>query len=110
MLSKKSQTAWHKTKNLKRMSQKTLAAYRSWLFIEYPACQICGRHASCEAHHAVYGRSGADKDDRTLVALCHPCHYEIHHGKGGYESLGVDRDEIEDIGRVNYQRYEEEMS
>ncbi|WP_201353835.1 hypothetical protein [Hydrogenimonas urashimensis] len=104
-MTKAEQTRWNKPKSLKRMSPEHLQAFRSWLFLTFPTCQICGSHASCEAHHAKYGRSGADKDDRTLVALCHPCHYEIHHGKDGYAALGVSREDVERIGEKNYERY-----
>ena len=104
-MTKSDQTKWNKPKKSRRMSAKELSKYRNWLFLEFPVCQICGEHASCEAHHAKYGRSGADKDDRSLVALCHPCHHEIHHGKGGYAKIGITREEVERIGELNYERY-----
>ena len=102
-MTKKDQTSWKKRN--KKMSFKKFCEYRSWLFLEFPVCQICGDHASCEAHHAKYGMFGADRDDRYIVALCHPCHHEIHHGRGGYEKLGITRDEVEIIGELNYERF-----
>ena len=101
MLTKKSQTAWRKPKTKKRMGKDELQRYRAWLFLTHPICQICNVNPASEAHHAVYGRFGADKDDRTLVAACRECHYNIHHGGG----VPMSREAIEGIGWANWAEY-----
>ncbi len=70
-------------------------------------CQVC--ELSWESdypHHAVYGYGV--KDDRTLVNICISCHRLVH-GSNGYDKLPKSREEIEAIGWLNNEEYEEYM-
>ncbi|ADV47044.1 HNH endonuclease [Nitratifractor salsuginis] len=85
------------------MSKQALADYRAWLFDNHPVCQVCGMEMAQEAHHSKYGYFGAKKDDRSLVAVCRECHYQIHHGRRG---VCKSRKEIEEIGEANWTEYQ----
>ena len=86
-----------------RLPKTQLNDYREWLFETHPICQVCGLATATEAHHSKYGYFGAKKDDRSLVAICHPCHYQIHHGTKG---VCKTRKEIEAIGSRNWEEYQ----
>ena len=87
-----------------RLSRRELHDYREWLFDTHPICQVCGAAMAEEAHHAKYGHFGAKKDDRSLIAICRECHYQIHHGRRG---VCKTRREIEEIGEANWSKYQE---
>lgn len=44
-------------------------------------CQLCKNFKTDEYHHSIFGNFGADKDDRSLMAICRGCHYLIHHSR-----------------------------
>lgn len=101
MYSKQSQLQKNKQPNQNKMSEKEYQAKCKWLFTKYPICQICGINKSEDAHHAKFGNMGADKDDRTIIAVCRECHHMIHHSrtgivaKFGYRAM---RHQLEQLG------------
>ena len=63
-------TYWNKTKKEKRLSKSENLRFRQWLCESFSRCQICGVNPPQDAHHLSYGSYGADKDDRTQIAVC----------------------------------------
>ena len=43
-------------------------------------CEDCGARTKLEVHHRTYKRKGTERPE-DLVAVCHSCHDERHHGK-----------------------------
>ena len=68
-----------------RLSKAEFEKFKSFLAYEHPMCQICGQAPSVEPHHVKFGRYGADKDDRKLIAVCRACHQWSHAHK--HESI-----------------------
>ena len=84
MFSKASQLKKAPKQNDKKLDQKEKKEFIAKIDeISKGKCQLCKAKKTDEYHHSAFGRMGADKDDRTLVAVCRECHYEIHHGKNG---------------------------
>jgi len=83
-LSKSKQLNWNKAKNDKKLSKPELESFVGTIDrISKGFCQLCKVNKIGEYHHSLYGSFGADKDDRSLMGICVPCHYAIHHGKDG---------------------------
>ena len=99
-MTKAEQTHKSKTHSQKRMSKPDYRKYRNWLTdCTDGTCQICGYQAD-DMHHTSYGCYGADKDDRSIIAVCRDCHDVLH----------ADRDRNEaakEIGRGNWAVYSE---
>lgn len=76
-----------------------------WIFSTYPICQICNKRKSEQAHHAKYGYR--IRDDRTILAVCEPCHYEIHHGING---VSQSRQELETLGFETHDKWEKQRT
>lgn len=73
---KKEQLKWKKTKNPKKLPPKQLQAFKNYINKQTKyICQICNKRLAVEYHHALFG---ANKDDKTLVAICRHCHSDIH--------------------------------
>jgi len=85
----------------KKLKPKELRKFQDFLRENYEICQICEVNPSQDLHHSQYGAGG--RDDRTLVAVCRDCHYQIHHGS--YDNIVLDRQEILQIGENNYNRF-----
>jgi len=41
-------------------------------------CEVCGKHPPTEVHHLRYPPWGTFDTEDNLLAVCHPCHCEIH--------------------------------
>lgn len=110
MYSKQVQLQKTKKDNPKKMPKALYQKKCDWLFEKYPKCQVCLINNSEDAHHAKYGNGGADKDDRSIIALCRECHRMIHHSrtgiveKHGYEAM---RHRLEILGYANHDEWEE---
>lgn len=108
MYSKQSQLQKNKQPNQNKMSEKEYKAKCDWLFNRYPKCQICLINNSEDAHHAKFGNMGADKDDRTVIAVCRECHNMIHNSrtgivdKFGYKAM---RHQLEQLGVRNHEEW-----
>ena len=73
-----------KKQKVKRLSPIELSAYKDTIYEECNGmCQLCDETPADDYHHALYGRQGADKDDRILVAICRDCHIKCHQSKHG---------------------------
>lgn len=83
-----------------RLSKAEFEKFKNFLAYEHPMCQICGQAPSVEAHHVKFGRYGADKDDRKLIAVCRACHQWCHAHK--HESI----EKYERIADENWREYE----
>lgn len=82
-MTKEEQLKKNKKENPKRMSKYDLDQYKSFIFNKTGGtCQMCGGVAD-DFHHSRFGRQGADKDDRSLVAVCRKCHTRCHQEKNG---------------------------
>ncbi len=101
LVSKSAQLKKEKSQNPKIMTISLYQLKCDWLFNTYPLCQICNKRKSAQAHHARYGYRG--RDDRTILAVCEPCHTEIHHGKNG---VSQSRDELELLGESTHIEWE----
>lgn len=100
------------TKKSKKINPKKLSACQKMGFINTidslsgGYCQLCTIRTVADYHHSIYGSFGADKDDRSLMAICEVCHYEIHHGKNGIgQTL---REDAIEIGANNWRLHSDE--
>lgn len=82
---------------------KNVKKYAKWLLEKYPVCQICEDKQSIEAHHLMFGCYGANKDDRTLIAVCRECHMYCHANK--HES----QKEFKELVNKNYKEFCDEQ-
>ena len=102
MLSKKEQTRKKKMRDEKRLQKKELEKYQFWLKENYPQCQAqlngC-EHETIEAHHVLFGSFGADKDDKTVIAVCRSCHEFCHKNKALSKELFLH------VARENWKQY-----
>lgn len=72
---------WNKTKKEKRLSKSDNLRFRQWLCESFSRCQICGVRPPQDCHHLKFGAYGADKDDKTQIAVCYDCHCWCHKNK-----------------------------
>lgn len=70
-----------KIKQSKKLPKAENISYRQWLQENITVCQICGIRQPEDAHHLNYGSYGADKDDKTQIAVCRVCHIWLHANK-----------------------------
>ena len=95
-MTKKAQLQKTKRKNPKRLDPCELRAYKdSILDVSGGICQLCSEERAVDMHHSLYGSRGADKDDRSLVAVCRDCHDKCHQSKHGAlnskaKEIGID--------------------
>jgi len=90
---------------LKKLPKQAYQDKCNFIREHYPICQCCEIREAQDIHHAGYGAGG--RDDRTIIAICRECHYEIHHGKGGYSVLSKDRQELLEIGLKNHKEWQD---
>lgn len=84
MFPKSKQTKKHTVRDEKKLSVKEKSAFIAKINeISKGKCQVCLDNSTDDYHHSIYGSFGADKDDRTLVAICRECHHTIHHSRNG---------------------------
>jgi len=85
----------HKTKrhNPRIMNRIEYVEKCDWIFEKFPVCEICEEAKAEQIHHARYGYR--QRDDRTIMGVCEPCHYQVHHGTKGIEK---ERLELEERG------------
>lgn len=96
-----SKTYWNKTKKEKRLSKSENLRFREWLCESFSRCQICGVRPPQDAHHLYFGAFGADKDDKTQIAVCRECHEWLHKNKKyGQETY-------KEIAEKNYQTFKD---
>ena len=82
-MTKEQQLSKNKKNNHKKLSRLELLNYKDHIIDKcYGLCQICGDKAH-DHHHPYFGKYGADKDDRYLIALCRECHNSCHKSKHG---------------------------
>lgn len=74
-------TYWNKEKKEKRLSKSENLRFRQWLCESFSRCQICGVNPPQDPHHLFFGAFGANKDDRTQIAVCRECHDYCHKHK-----------------------------
>lgn len=102
MLTKKEQIRKTKARNDKKLQKKDLQNYQKWLKENHSLCQArlngC-EHETVEAHHVLFGSYGADKDDRTLLAVCRYCHSWVHKNKALSKELFLH------VARENWKQY-----
>ena len=84
-----------------KLKPKELREFQNFLRENHEFCQICEINLSQDLHHSQYGAGG--RDDRTLVAVCRECHYEIHHGS--YDNIPLNRQDVLEIGKSNYENF-----
>lgn len=41
-------------------------------------CERCGKRRASEVHHLRYPKWGTFDVPENMIAICHPCHCEIH--------------------------------
>jgi len=103
MISKKDQTRKVKRINTKKMSKVELDLYKDYINeIADGKCQCC-RGVGEVFHHSLFG---AYKSDTSLVLLCNPEHYTIHHGTNTDEAERL-KVLTKGIGRSNWKGYTE---
>ncbi|MFT7880951.1 MAG: hypothetical protein ABXS91_11225 [Sulfurimonas sp.] len=83
-ITKKEQLKKTKIPNPKKLDPCELRGFKdSILDTSAGICQVCKTEGVQDFHHAQFGCSGANKDDRTLVGICRGCHHLIHHSRKG---------------------------
>lgn len=84
-------TVWNKEKSDKKLEKKDLQNYQKWLKENHSQCQAQANdkceHYAVDIHHVLFGSYGADKDDRTLLAVCRHCHLWAHRNKSLSQEL-----------------------
>lgn len=99
MYSKKSQLTKVKKDNPKKMSKSENKKYREFISdIAKGKCQLCGNRGD-DFHHSIWGRYGAEKDDRYQLLLCREHHEICHKDKYGFNSNSLK------IAVINYMEY-----
>ena len=100
--SKGSQTKKNKGKKDNKLDRHTKGEYEDNILEECNGkCQLCEEEECDDLHHPYYGRYGADKDDRYLVAVCRGCHTACHRSKHGGLSAKAKEIAIENWSRYN---------
>lgn len=101
MFSKASQLKKTRQKNEKKLTDKEKKSFIETIDNQSGGkCQLCKIFETDEYHHSIYGSFGADKDDRSLMAICRGCHFLIHHSR---ESRSKEaRQEAIEIGAINW--------
>jgi len=94
-------TYWNKQPKEKRLTKYENLKFRQWLNENIRLCQICRTKPPQDPHHLKFGASGADKDDKTQIAVCRECHEWCHKNK--HES----QDKYMHIAEENYKWFKE---
>lgn len=82
MISKSDQLKKVRQPDEKKLSKSEKVSFISTIDkISKGKCQLCNNFNTDEYHHSIYGSFGADKDDRSLMAICRGCHHLIHHSR-----------------------------
>lgn len=82
MYSKAKQLQKNREKDEKKLSKREKEAFIETIDnLSGGKCQLCKNFGTDEYHHSIFGNFGADKDDRSLMAICRGCHYLIHHSR-----------------------------
>lgn len=68
---------------LRRVSKKHAAALKTYSKLrkeylrEHPGCEVCTKNAATDIHHKEGRGPNLNRAD-TWLAVCRPCHHEIH--------------------------------
>ena len=89
-MTKAQQTFKAKKTKKNRLSKEEYKKYTIYLADTFPICQMCNVLPSEDCHHLGYGSYGADKDDKSLIAVCRHCHEYAHKNKAETQELYAD--------------------
>ncbi len=101
MLSKKDQLKKIRTLNPKKLSKTENKLFHETIKeITRGVCQLCEERGGDDQHHPLFGKYGADKDDRCQVLVCRRCHELCHKDKHG-----IINTRAKTIGHENFKEY-----